>query len=140
MGTFITVVLLVGAFVVYLAIKHSSAIIAAKKSYEESLSELTLAPTNPELKQRTLALGRTYSNLTRDQKGQTIFDEVALMNDINAACAAATSPSSRGAHVELQSGQPSTEARLRNLADLRDKALIDLAEYEKRRNEILSQI
>ena len=110
MGTFITVVLLVGAFVVYLAIKHSSAIIAAKKSYEESLSELTLAPTNPELKQRTLALGRTYSNLTRDQKGQTIFDEVALMNDINAACAAATSLR-RAAHT-LSSNRGSPQRKL----------------------------
>ena len=37
----------------------------------------------------TLSLGRAYSNPTRDKKGVSLFDEVALSNDIGAACAAA---------------------------------------------------
>ena len=61
----------------------------AKASYQASLAKLKSNPTNPDLKQRT-QLGRIYSNLTRRKRGVTIFDEVALMNDINAACAGAT--------------------------------------------------
>ncbi len=69
-----------------------SAIEKAKAAYQRSLGALATAPTNAALKKQTLTLGRTYSNLTRDRKGVALFDEVALMNDINAACAAAAAP------------------------------------------------
>src|SRR5215207_1901244 len=65
-------------------------LIEAKRAYQDSLSHLKEKPTDADLKQQTLALGRHYSNLTRDQKGITVFDEVALSNDINAACAGAS--------------------------------------------------
>jgi hypothetical protein len=58
----------------------------AKKSCIDSLKDLKKDPANSDLRQKTLALGRAYSNLARDSKGQTIFDEVALLNDLNAAC------------------------------------------------------
>lgn len=59
----------------------------AKKAYLEALSELKRAPANTDLRLRALALGRAYSRLTRDKKGRAAFDEIALMKDINAACA-----------------------------------------------------
>ncbi|WP_143042602.1 hypothetical protein [Variovorax sp. YR634] len=60
------------------------------------------------------------------------------MNDINAACAAASVASAQpsGGH----SAGPSIEARPRTLTDLKDKGLVAPAEYESRRNEILANI
>ena len=62
----------------------------ARKAYQASLTLLKTDPRNADLRQQTLALGRAYSNLMRDKKGRTVFDEVALMNDINAACSGAS--------------------------------------------------
>ncbi len=107
----------------------------AKKAYLEALAQLKNSPTNADLKQHTLALGRTYSHLTRDKKGVSLFDEVALMNDINAACAAAAQPT-----VQRVAEPLSVEARLRTLSDLKDKGLVAQGEYEARRIEILSSI
>ncbi|WP_295977654.1 SHOCT domain-containing protein [uncultured Variovorax sp.] len=59
------------------------------------------------------------------------------MNDINAACAAAGTAAPQSSHA---SAGASIEARLRTLADLREKGLVAPAEYESRRNEILSSI
>ena len=56
----------------------------AKQAYLESLEKLKRDPENPDLREQTLALGRAYA-----RKGVPGFDEVALMNDINAACARA---------------------------------------------------
>lgn len=131
------IVVIVVGFGIYSGIQKTNAIEAAKKAYLQSLSKLKGSPTDADLKQHTLALGRAYSNLTRDKKGNTLFDEVALMNDINAACAAAT------AHTSEKSAPAVTttaEDRLRVLTDLKTKGLIDEAEFSKRRGEILSSI
>lgn len=61
----------------------------AKVKYYSSLEKVKNKPTSPDLRQETLELGRAYARLTREQKQETIFDEVVLLNDINAACAAA---------------------------------------------------
>lgn len=119
------------------AIQKNKAIEEAHAAYLESLAALKGRPTNADLKQRTLALGREYSNLTRDSKGNTVFDEVALMNDINAACAAATGHAG-GASTQTNGG--SAEDRLTVLNDLRAKGLLDDAEYAQRRKEILDSI
>lgn len=110
----------------------------AKASYEHSLTELKTDPGNADLRQRTLQLGRSYSNLTRNKKGVTVFDEVALMNDINAACAGAASLPS----VELPtpSSKGSIEDRLSRLAELKVQGLIDEEEYKLRRQRILDEI
>ncbi len=103
---------------------------AAKDAYHQLLSRLKANPTNADLRQEALRLGRAYSNLTREKKGVTLFDEVALMNDINAACANAASarPSQ------------SIEGRITKLAELLDKGLIDEAEYKSRRVKILDEM
>lgn len=62
----------------------------ARAAYQESLSALKARPSSADLRQRTLDLGRQYSNLTRNRRGVTVYDEMALMNDINAATAGAT--------------------------------------------------
>jgi hypothetical protein len=131
----LVIVIIVG-FAIYSGVQKTNAIESAKAAYLSSLSELKSAPTNADIKQRTLALGRTYSNLTRDKKGNTLFDEVALMNDINAACAGATAHPYAIGHAS----SASPEERLRTLGDLRSKDLIDDIEFAKRRSEILSSI
>lgn len=126
-----------GCIAIYAGIQGGKALEAARSAYLQSLSELKQSPTNADLKERTLALGRAYSNKTRDQKGNTLFDEVALMNDINAACAAA------GVHPAVLAQSAATslaETRLRTLADLKGKGLISADEYEKRRSEILESL
>lgn len=109
----------------------------ALQAYQQSLANLKANPRNADLRQRTLALGRAYSSLMRDKKGQTVFDEVALMNDINAACAGAS---------EFLIDNPAIaapddiEARLEKLLSLKNRNLIDDSEYSARRKEILESI
>lgn len=105
----------------------------ARDAYQSSLANLKHDPTNADLKQRTLALGREYSNLTRDSKGGTLFDEVALSNDINAACAGATRHSSPG-NVQ------SLENRLARLADLQSRGLVSSQEFQEQRSRILQEL
>ena len=62
----------------------------ARRDYLTCLRYLEQDPNNPDLRKKTLELGWAYSDLMRDSQGHTTFDEVALMNDINAACAGAT--------------------------------------------------
>lgn len=108
---------------------------AASAAYRQSLDALKKAPANADLKEETLRLGRAYSNLTRNRQGVTTFDEVALMNDINAACAAAGTVTPRPA-----TGVEAIEARLRQLQDLRTKGLISEAEYEEKRASVVSEL
>ena len=70
--------------------QRAQALNKAWTDYQDSLRYLKAHPTDPEVRQGTLEYGRRYSNLTRNKKGVTIFDEVALMNDINAACGGVT--------------------------------------------------
>lgn len=107
---------------------------AALQAYQGSLAALKKRPTDADLKQRTLALGRAYSSLTRESKGVTVFDEVALSNDIGAACAGAT------ASVPAAAPRQNPEARLEQLAALRTRGLVDEDEYQAERRRILSEI
>lgn len=109
-----------------------------KQNYLDSLEKLKHSPTNANLRQRTLELGRYYSNLTRNQQGVTIFDEVALSNDIGAACAgaAASTPQTSG----VASTKSSVEERLTKLLELKSKGLINEQEYESKRARILDEV
>ena len=134
MWLWIVGLIFVGA--VYMAMQAEKQKQLALKGYQDSLAQLKRQPANADLRQKTLALGRAYSNLMRDKKGNTIFDEVALMNDINAACA--------GAHQIASSAvvtvSNSVEERLRQLSELKDKGLIDEADFVVRKREILESI
>ena len=105
----------------------------AKAAYDDSLLHLKKNPTNADLKQKTLALGRAYSNMTREHKGVTVYDEVALSNDISAACAAASAPQS-----VVSVSTP--ELRLSKLAELKKNGLLTDEEYQNERRRILSEL
>jgi hypothetical protein len=132
---------IVGVIVAVLAgVAQANALEKARQAYQGSLTQLTNDPTNPQKRQATLALGRAYSNLTRNKKGVTVFDEVALMNDINAACGGAatfagTGPLTSTAHVQV-----SAEARLTKLQTLREQNLISPEEYEAKRQQVLNEL
>lgn len=84
------IALVVVIFTVGNSMSNKSEIENARDIYQNNLTRLTEDPTNSTLKMQTLESGRSYSNLTRNKNGISLFDEVALMNDINAACAGAT--------------------------------------------------
>lgn len=95
----------------------------AKKKYVESLEELKKDPNNPGFRQETLRLGRVYSNLMRDGKGQTVFDEVAIQNDILAATA--------GAAVAPQGVTRSVAEQVDMLAQLMREGVLSHDEFSR---------
>lgn len=128
---FFIVLLLIGAAVIAVIIVQARLREAARLAYEEGLERLRHEPTNPYLRTETLRLGRAYSRRTRNRFGVTLFDEVALSNDISAACAA---------HAQPKSARESIETRLANLAALKARGLIDESEFAARRLEILREV
>jgi uncharacterized membrane protein len=107
----------------------------AYKDYQTALEVLKIEPTNPILRQEALELGRVYANHVRNSQGVTLFDEVALMNDINAVTAGATS------HVNAPAPtSDSTKARLTKLSELRANGVITEQEYVAKRQKILDEL
>ncbi len=135
MLVFIAVLVLWAIAAVVGGSRKRAALVAAQKAYRDSLDRLRSTPGDPTLRQKSLALGRAYASLSRDSKGVALFDEVALMNDINAACAATNV--SVGGETSTQAAPPkqtdTVEARLERLKSLRDRGVIDEDEYRMRR-------
>ena len=102
----------------------------AKEVYEASLVRLRERPNDPDCKQEALRLGRLYAEWTRHRQGTnvTLFDEVALANDLQAACAAAATQ------------QVTPERRLQSLEGLREAGLLSEQEYQAKRKEIVDQL
>ncbi len=109
----------------------------AREAYQNALASLRYDPTDSYKREETLRLGREYSNLTRNRSGVTIFDEVALSNDISAACAGAVKQQKTPPSPPLKA---SVEFRLVHLGELKSKGLIDETEYSTRRAEILKDV
>ena len=117
----------------------------AGRKYKASLAALSKSPADSRLRQEALRLGREYSNMTRDRSGRTLFDEVALMNDINAACGGVmsltkASPQQPASRMSSAPSNQSIEARLGKLASLHAQGLIDDSELRQRRERILDEI
>lgn len=130
-------IFIIGSISIWAIMEEKKRKALAKSNYKESLETLKNNPANADLRQKTLKLGRVYSNLMRNSKGNTVFDEVALMNDINAACAATHQL------IESQNStymQASIEDRLRNLLSLKEMGLIDEDEFIRRKQEIIASI
>jgi hypothetical protein len=140
---FVLVALIIG-FLVFRAWQRSELakrIEAARALYQQALGELRRHPTDPERKTRALELGRAYSALTREDKAVTVFDEMALSNDISAATAGATVATAPSAPpVTPAAPAPSTRQRLQQLSDLKDSGAITNEEYQARRKAILDAI
>jgi hypothetical protein len=127
--------------VIMSAVNKGKAKDAAQYAYQEALNDLKKHPTDPNKKQHALTLGRTYSNLTRNKQGVTIFDEMALMNDLNAATAGAPHTAQAvSAYAPAPSSATSPADRLRKLDDLKAQGLINDEEHAARRAKILEDL
>lgn len=104
----------------------------ARDAYDAALTAYKARPSDPNRRQLALEAGRHYSNVSRDKQGVTMFDEVALKNDLDAAGAGAAAPSN---------GPPATDTagRLRRLDELKAQGLVNEAEYEARRQKIIDE-
>ena len=140
MTLFIIIIVAAVILGVLMGIGKANAIAAAQKAYQASLRDLSADPTNTRKRQDTLALGRNYSNLTRDKKGVTIFDEVALMNDINAACGSGAQRPATAPAGQPSSADTGVSARLAKLQALKDQNLIRDDEYQAKRQQIIDEI
>lgn len=105
----------------------------SEKQYRQALSALRKSPNNAELRQKALRFGRRYAELARENK-RTVFDEVALMNDLNAIPTIAAEPG------DDEESTNDVEERLIKLEQLYSKGLITAEEYSTRRNTILDEI
>ena len=133
MEIFIIIVVLVIIWQIILA----KAKARTRLAYKTSITRLKKDPTNATLRQRTLELGRIYSSLTRNNKGVTHFDEVALLNDINAACAGATTLVN---NVPIPVSTPaSLQDRLTRLGELKEQGLINDEEFQAKRQLVLNE-
>ena len=108
--------------------------LAWKAAYEKSLELLKARPNDSELRGETLYIGREFASFQRE-RGQTVFDEVAIKNDIDSACAGIITQST-------VSSQPnnSLKERLAKVQRLFDDSLISKKEYETKRKQILDSI
>jgi hypothetical protein len=107
----------------------------AEEAYKAGLTKLRKDPGNVQFRQWALELGRAFAREARSSGGETLFDEVALMNDLNAI-----TPTSSGKASEQQSHPAGVEDRLRRLESLRQEGLISVDEYSARRKSILDEI
>jgi hypothetical protein len=109
----------------------------ARYAYNKALDELRKDPNNSSKREEALALGRRYADLVHDEK-HTTFDEVALMNDLNAI-----QPTASAAIFEANRAREPVkdkEQRLIELEQLRADGFITQAEDQERRLAILDEI
>jgi type II secretory pathway pseudopilin PulG len=116
---------------------YRSSLTEAETHYRRTLELLRANPHDPDMREKALGWGRRYAGLTRQPVGSsvTIYDEVAVANDINAACAAATRPAQ-------PQGAPSTslEERLERLQGLLNRGVITAAEFNEKRAQLLNEL
>ena len=141
-GTLIIILLIGGvALAVYLwwqnKKKKREAIASAYIYYNMALDNLRTEPNDSNKRETALRLGREYADLVRKDK-RTMFDEVALMNDLNAI--QPTTPKEATDVKKHPVATDSTEQRLTKLEDLRSKGLLTEDEYQNRRSAILDEI
>lgn len=121
-------------FVIFkIAMERAAARAKAQRRYQEGLAQLRIDPTNAELRMDVLERGRHLSRLCRQGGKETIFDEAALANDLNAACAGAS-------RVAAPSAGPSVEHRLKQLSNMLQNGAITQEEYARQRGTILSSL
>jgi len=134
MGEYIFVILIIAGIVVWwLYAKGKKSMLGkAKKAYRDALDQLKQSPTDPNCRERALELGRAYADLTRDLKGVTAFDEMALKNDIDAACAGAVE------FAAAHAGKPaSAAAEIRKLTGLLDEGILTPEEWQSAKAQLV---
>lgn len=108
----------------------------ARDAYDSSLQQLRERPNDSAARAQALELGRHYSNLTRSQSGVTVYDEVAIKNDIDAACAGTVQAAP--SNVDSRGGR--VRERLEELQRLLEAGLISRDEHDAARAKVLSEL
>lgn len=108
----------------------------AQETYRERLRLLRERPNDPDLKGKALEWGRYYADLTRQQKGVTLYDELAVANDIKEACTEAKNQKHAGASATPQP----TQVQLDNLRAHFERGAITAQEYQSRRRKLLDEV
>lgn len=107
----------------------------AEAAYRVALFALEVEPKNAERRRAALAAGREYARVMRENRGATLFDEMALMNDINAIA---------GQQVSAAAGQVapqlSYEERLARLQRLAAEGHLTKDEYVEKRKRLLDEL
>ena len=88
MNNWLAVLLILIIAAVVCTFAHVTSLLRARREYQAALRRLKQDPSSPDTRREALARGTRYSALIGNWRGVAVFDEVALMNDINAACAA----------------------------------------------------
>lgn len=107
----------------------------AKKEYDESLQRLSKDPTDSDLREITLKLGRAYYGAARLDGRLTIYDKVVPKNDLDTVTAANSDRPRDNLNMRAR-----IEDRLKSLQSLLDAALIDEDEYAGQRHRILDSV
>jgi hypothetical protein len=121
--------------------RYQASLREAEGNYRRMLEILRSNPTDPEMRERALSWGRRFAELTRQPVGSnvTIYDEVALSNDINAACAGANRTNQTSTLSE-SANSSSIEERLAKLKRLLDQGLVSSEEYSEKRMRLLDEV
>ena len=83
------VVVAVTALAASAAAKRKNHLAATWGAYQQALQQLRHNPGSSELRVQALAWGRSYYGLARKDGAPTIYDEMALANDLNASAGSA---------------------------------------------------
>jgi len=106
-----------------------------KRAYLAALERLTRDPHNPALREDVLTLGRKHARAARAYRVPSLFDEVALANHLDAACARAGS-----VPAPQPTGGGPVEEQLAALDRFRARQLITEEEYKGRRGKLLDEV
>jgi hypothetical protein len=120
-----------------MAAEQRKGIAFAKGLYEENLNLLKTSPADPQLRQQALASGRRYAERLRNGGGVGLFDEVALMNDLNAASAGANMIATAISPSETTLQKHDVCAKFSQLNQLRESQLISEDEFHSMRAVLL---
>jgi hypothetical protein len=111
---------------------------AAWEKYWYALEELRESPDSSQEREATLHAGREFARLVREGGSETVFDEVALMNDINAI--AGQQVFARSTERGQRADDLSIEERLVRLRKLAEAGQVTKEEYLERRKRVLDQL
>ena len=104
----------------------------AHRAYREALEQLKQRPTDPDRRQQALRLGRAYADITRESKNATVYDEMAIKNDIDAVCAGAAEVAAARA-----GGPASAAAEIRKLTELLEEGILTPEEWQSAKRQIV---
>jgi hypothetical protein len=106
----------------------------AEAKYKKALAMLRNEPDNAELRNAALMLGRDWVNkLGRS----STYSEVSIMNDLNAI---QSSKANTARAIIPEPAKTDIKTRLAQLESLYSEGVITEAEYNKRREAILSEL